>query len=81
MNADHWFPADKAFIQALLAARMPFGKFKDQSLLALSPEYRQWLELSQIAKGPLQTYLNVINELERQNRQDILNALRKAAGL
>lgn len=81
MTPDHWFPADKAFIGALLNAKMPFGQYLNQKLLSLPTEYRQWLERAQIAKGPLQTHLNVINELERQGRHDILNALRKAAGV
>lgn len=77
MSVDHWFPADRKFVEALAAAKMPFGKYQGQLLISIPIEYRTWLEQSNIAKGPLQKYLAVINELERQQRTDILTALHK----
>jgi uncharacterized protein len=63
-------------LQALVEARMPFGKYKGQRLLDLPEAYLVWFQRQGFPKGKLGEQMRSALELKANGLLGVLNPLR-----
>lgn len=66
---------DPAVLAELVAARMPFGKYKGRRLLHLPEAYLLWLSRQGFPRGKLGEQLRMMYELKQNGLDELLRPL------
>lgn len=68
---------DKAILEQLVTAKMPYGKYKGRILADLPEPYLVWYHAKGFPKGKLGMQLNTLYEIKLNGLEYLLQPLRK----
>jgi uncharacterized protein (DUF3820 family) len=69
--------SDRAFLEKLVATRMPFGKYRGRFLLDLPEPYVIWFAGKGFPRGELGTMLRIVHEIKVNGLESLLAPLRR----
>jgi uncharacterized protein len=70
---------DSRFLEKLVNARMPFGKYKDRYITDLPVYYLEWFSRKGFPGGSLGQYLSTMFEIKTNGLDDLLKPIIKSS--